>query len=231
VKNGAHLFLIGILCAATIAAEGPAAPVLVELFTSEGCSSCPPADRLLSQLDSQAVVLGFHVDYWDHEGWKDRFSSHAFAERQQVYADRLHAEGPYTPQMVVDGSAEFVGSDAQRAATEISKAAKREKTEIKLTRTPAGLHVEVPGPTANGEVMLALAENTASSDVRAGENKGRVMQHVAPVRSLQRIGAVKRGASFRNDVPLPASAAGQRVVVFIQDAPQGRITGAAMLRP
>src|SRR5262249_52551893 len=107
----------------------PPTPIIVELFTSEGCSSCPPADRLLasmagSPLDAAVVVpLGEHVDYWDDLGWRDRFSSPAFTARQQTYARPLGGEGPYTPQLVIDGRAECVGSDAASARKAIAKAA------------------------------------------------------------------------------------------------------------
>jgi hypothetical protein len=209
-------------------AQTQPAPVVVELFTSEGCSSCPPADRLLQQLDGQAIVLGEHVDYWDHQGWKDRFSSHAFTERQAVYAGRFHLDGPYTPQMVVDGEAQFVGSDARRAAAEIAQAARRAKAEVKLTRTPGSVRVEVEGAPVFGDVILALADEGAVSEVRAGENQGHTLRHVAIVHSLRKIGTVKRGGGFRTDIALPADAAEQRVVVFVQDAGQGRVAGAAV---
>src|ERR1035438_2510664 len=130
------------------------APILVELFTSEGCSSCPPADRLLQRLDSEAIVLSEHVDYWDHQGWKDRFSSHAFTVRQELYARLFGLDSSYTPEMVIDGAAEFNGSDSARAAQEIAKAARRPKAQVVLARTPAGgLRIEVDSAPAPGDVM------------------------------------------------------------------------------
>jgi hypothetical protein len=107
------------------AADPVRRPVLVELFTSEGCSSCPPADRQLQQLDSEVIVLSEHVDYWDRLGWKDKFSSPAFTGRQETYVKQFGIDSPYTPQMVVDGVAQFTGGDTGRAAVEIDKAASR----------------------------------------------------------------------------------------------------------
>ena len=211
------------------AANPERAPVLVELFTSEGCSSCPPADRLLQRLDPQTIVLSEHVDYWDHLGWKDRFSSHAFTLRQEAYAREFGLDSPYTPQMVVDGVAQFTGGDAQRAAAEIAKAAGHSKAEIHLARNGSGARVEIHSSPRAAEIWLAVADNAASSQVAAGENKGHDLSHVAVVRNLRKIGSIKRGGSFSTQVELPPGAAAQRVVVFLQEAGQSSVLGAAML--
>jgi hypothetical protein len=222
--------LLAATCIALSTAAGPTRmPVLVELFTSEGCSSCPPADLLLQELDPRTIVLSEHVDYWDHQGWRDPFSSHAFTERQETYARRFRLEGAYTPQMVVDGAAQFVGNDGRRAADEIAKASRSPRVDPRLQRTAAGIHVEIDDAPGPADVMLALADDAAVSQVAAGENKGRKLHHVAVVRSLRKIGAVKRGASFRGDVALPAGAAAQRIVVFLQESGQSRVSGAALL--
>jgi hypothetical protein len=220
---------IPILLAAAASAQ-TAAPVLVELFTSEGCSDCPPADRLLAHLDAQAIVLSEHVDYWNHLGWKDPFSAALFSRRQETYCAQLAPKGPYTPQMVVDGETEFVGSDAGRAAAAVAKAAKRPKAEIKLNRTAAGLEIEVTAAPSSGDVWMAAADDRDASDVAAGENRGRRLEHVAVVRSLRKLGSVKRGGSFTHLLELPTVGTPQRVVIFVQDGGQGRITGAALWR-
>ena len=214
-------------------AAGPTdrAPVLVELFTSEGCSSCPPADRLLQQLDSRAIVLEEHVDYWDHDGWKDPHSSHEITLRQEDYANRLSKQGPYTPEMVVDGVVEFNGSDGRRAAAEIAKLADKPKAKIQLARQASGLQVNIQDAPASASVILVTAENTAASDVRAGENKGLHMEHVAVVLSLRKLGNVKRGAGFNETVSLPADAARKRLVVFLQTGGTGAVVGAAESGP
>jgi hypothetical protein len=212
-----------------VAANPQRAPVLVELFTSEGCSSCPPADRQLQQLDSQVIVLSEHVDYWDRLGWKDRFSSPAFTERQQAYVREFALDSPYTPQMVVDGVAQFTGGDTRRAAVEIEKAANRPKAAIALARNAEGVKVDVGGSPNAADVWLAMADDSAITKVAAGENKGHTLSHVAVVRSFRKIGSVKRGGAFSRQVELPAGAKGQRVVVFLQEAGQAHVLGAAML--
>src|ERR1044072_3572695 len=141
------LLWTGLLMAVALGAASPADQpleqpkvVLVELFTSEGCSSCPPADALLERLDraqpvagAQIIVLSEHVDYWNHIGWADPYSSPAFSARQQQYARRFRTQGPYTPQMVVDGRTEFVGSDARSAESSIRDAFGQPKVAVRIT--------------------------------------------------------------------------------------------------
>lgn len=227
-----YFALAALACCALRAQTGAAgsrSPILVELFTSEGCSDCPPADHMLAQLDPHVVVLSEHVDYWDHQGWKDRFSSHEYTVRQEDYARRFQIDGPYTPQMVVDGTAQFVGSDAKRAREEINKAAQRAKAQVNLTRAPGGVQIDVEDAPSSAGVFLVLAEDSAASDVAAGENKGRHLVHVAVIKSLRKVGSVKRGAGFSQTVTLPATAAEQRIVVFLQEGTSGPVIGAAEL--
>jgi hypothetical protein len=118
---------------------GPHPPVVVELFTSEGCSSCPPADRLLAEIQEQSrpgaeiIVLSEHVDYWNYIGWRDSFSSKQFSDRQSAYAQTIGSDEVYTPQMVVDGAAAFIGSDVARATQEIARAATVPKRSLNVT--------------------------------------------------------------------------------------------------
>src|SRR5215470_9660542 len=151
--------------------------VLVELFTSEGCSSCPPADKLLGRLRQdlagsgfEVVPLGFHVDYWNSLGWKDRFSSAEFSRRQEQYARALSTEGPYTPEMVVDGATEFVGSDKDRARAAIAQAAAHsQQAEIDLSASTEKLTLKASSAVNGAAVMLAITEDNLSTKVGSGE--------------------------------------------------------------
>jgi hypothetical protein len=225
--------LLAVLGGALVAsgASQPRAPVLVELFTSEGCSSCPPADRLLEYLDPQAIVLSEHVDYWNHDGWKDPFSLPVFTRRQEAYSRRFDLESAYTPEMVVDGETEFNGADGRRALAAISAADRRSKAEVRISRIGAGLLVEVGTPPASADILLILAQDSGTSEVSAGENNGRRLHHVAIVRSIRKIGSVKRGAGFSREIGLPPDAGSGRIVVFLQESDQGRVVGAAMTGP
>ncbi|MGA2037994.1 MAG: DUF1223 domain-containing protein [Bryobacteraceae bacterium] len=225
-------------CALLLAATLPAAaggadraPVLVELFTSEGCSSCPPADQLLERLDPAAVVLSEHVTYWDHEGWRDRFSLDEVTIRQQGYAQRFHLDSPYTPEMVIDGAVEFNGSDARRAADEIGKASILNKAVTRLAWADRGVRIEIDGAPEGDLVFLALADASDSTAVSSGENKGRQLHHVAVCREIRRAGKVPRGGAFSRLIQLPQRARRQRVIVWTQSGDAGAVAGAALLVP
>lgn len=225
-------FVLAILgCGAVLSAQTQStrAPILIELFTSEGCSSCPPADRVLEQLDPRAIVLSEHVDYWDHQGWKDPWSSPEFTRRQEGYARQMGVDGPYTPQMVVDGLAQFNGGDGQRALAEIEKAGRRKKAAVRLSRTDSGLQIDIADAPRSAAVFLVFADDSASSQVSAGENNGRRLHHVAVVRSLKKIASLKRGEAFHKLVEVPAEDRTRRAVVFLQDAALGEVSGAAVL--
>jgi len=211
------------------AAEKVRLPILVELFTSEGCSSCPPADRSLQQLDSRVIVLSEHVDYWNQLGWKDRFSSPEYTQRQEAYVKEFGIDSPYTPQMVVDGAAQFTGGDTSRAAAEIDKVANRPKATIALSRTDKGVQMDIENVPHEADIWLALADESDTTRVGGGENKGRTLVHVAVVRSLKKIGWVKRGGTFSRQIDLPAGSSGKRVVVFLQEPGPARVWGAAVL--
>lgn len=222
-----------------------ASPVLVELFTSEGCSSCPPADAFLQKLDTQPypgaelIVLSEHVDYWNHIGWTDPYSAHAYSERQSAYANHFHIDGPYTPQMVIDGSAEFVGSNSGDAHKALGKAIQAEKIAVtifgvRLENDQIRAHVEagpLPGRSRKADVLFAVALDHAESQVSKGENAGRRLTHVAVLRSLSKLGKAEAGQLFSQDVSVKLDAAadksGLRVIAFVQEPGPGRILGAA----
>ena len=193
--------------------ESSSTPVIVELFTSEGCSSCPPADQLLSRLDKEQsipganiIVLSQHVDYWNQLGWRDPYSSAQFSARQSSYAEAFGRDGVYTPQMVVDGRLEFVGSDTTKAREAITEAASSPKARVQIEITPntetreSGtvqftVRVEdIPAITAGdtAEVLLAITESDLSSSVARGENAGRNLRHTAVVRQLATIGSISK---------------------------------------
>ena len=224
------------------ASSGETTPVLVELFTSEGCSSCPPADTFLRSLDSeqpppgiQFIVLEEHVDYWDDMGWRDPFSSHDLTLRQETYTRRLKVDGPYTPEMVVDGAYEFTGSDRARAGVAFQKAHLLPTISVKISsvKVEAGkllAHIETGASSKTVEVFAAVALEHAVSQVHHGENGGHRLEHVAVVKSLTRIGKIEAGRDYVENVSLDVHSLSQaaRLVVFLQEPGQGKILGAAM---
>jgi hypothetical protein len=228
--------------------DKPLQPVVVELFTSEGCSSCPPADALLLKLDRMQPVPGAlviplseHVDYWDRLGWKDPFSSPVFSRRQEGYGQRFHLDTVYTPQVVIDGTSEALGSDARQVQNAIRQSMIPDKLQVRISpvfqnsRGVPAVHVQVEpsGKSADrgsSQLKVALAESAVVSDVLRGENSGRKLNHVAVVRSLMDLGSLDSAGGFSADLPLTGELKqwnGKRIIVFVQDQHYGRIRGAA----
>jgi hypothetical protein len=246
------LFACMFVSAADASQSNLPAPVLVELFTSEGCSSCPPADALLQQLDSsqpvtgaQLIVLSEHVDYWNYIGWTDPYSSRFFSDRQSAYSDRFGLSSPYTPQMVVDGTTEFVGNDSRLATQAVQKALAQEKVTVRISGisldTPHTLHAHVEAgalpatsKVRKADVYLVVALNRAESQVLHGENGGRRLTHVGVVQSLTKIGSLEMGKNFAQDVRVKLDSktdlTNLRVIAFVQQAGQRQVLGAALQR-
>ena len=228
---------------------GKSSAVLVDLFTSEGWSSCPPADELLSKLDRsegvagvEVIALSEHVDYWNRLGWTDPFSSADFSARQSAYANRFGKDDVYTPQMVVDGREEFVGSNSSRAYQVIKAAARAPKADITISkkpetggRIPLTVRIEnLPGISDGDavEVMLAITESNLRSQVLKGENSGRRLAHTAVVRNLSVLGRIdpEKGV-FETEAEAAVERGWNRdnlkAVVFAQERASRRVIGAA----
>lgn len=224
-------------------------PVVVELFTSQGCSSCPPADRLLAELASDQPVPGAlivplseHVDYWNRLGWTDPFSSSRFSERQRAYAHAAGSRRIYTPQMMVDGRHGFVGSERKEALGHIAKASMEAHADVRLAAcdaTPDCWRVEIEGADRVGEadaigniarVVYAVTESNLEVDVPRGENAGRELSHVAVVRWMDELGSVGSAGTFsgrvRPQMDSDWDRENLRIVVFVQEEESRRILGA-----
>jgi hypothetical protein len=223
-------------------ASGPAQSVLVELFTSEGCSSCPPADAVLADLEAKQPVngaviipLAFHVDYWNNLGWRDPFSTADWTERQRSYARALPDNGVYTPEIVVDGRDSFVGSREGHAQDVIADAAKKPKATLSLTtrenkgaRSIGVTFGALPSGSAATDLVMAITDKHALINVTGGENGGRALDHTAIVRSLRVLGAAAAsGGTF--DAAVDPAWANKRAVVFLQERASRAILGAATL--
>jgi hypothetical protein len=226
-------FLILILAAGL--AHAQRVPVLAELFTSEGCSSCPPADQLLQTFDrlqpvdgARIIVLSEHVDYWDRQGWRDPFSQPLFTSRQQQYASALSSE-VYTPQLVVDGREQVLGNDRAAAQKAIAQAASKPKSPMEVTAVRDGdsavVTVRFDKPLdGRNELWVAIADESARSSVTRGENSGRELTHIAIVRKLQSAGKVK---GTERTLHVRVAPGQSRVIAFLTGG-GGAVTGAGM---
>ena len=242
----------GLPMAATPSSSVARSVVVAELFTSEGCSSCPPADDVLSQFarqrasDVEVLALGEHVDYWDRLGWRDPFSSPAYSSRQSNYDARVfHRNEVYTPQLIIDGRFECVGSDIDGIHHAITQAAAAPKALVEVTIVRAhdrelGVAVRVDVPPAltlreSVDVLVAVAEDNLRSNVQRGENGGRTLRHSAVVRSLTTVWTLSphdRAWSTSASVVLEPEwqPANVRVVSFLQERESRRIVGAGSSR-
>jgi hypothetical protein len=230
---------------------GPAAvPVVAELFTSEGCSSCPPADALLRELATNTatpgvnvIVLSEHVDYWDRLGWRDRFSSPLFSARQADYQARVFRAGEsYTPQLVIDGRTELIGSERTKVLAAIATAAREPKVPVAVAARDVGpgrraeIVAEGVMPTGIGshgpiDLVVAITEDQLVTQVRAGENGGRRLLHSGVVRVLKTASlSLLADRSFRQQTVVPIEkdwdASHLAAVVLLQERAGRRIVGA-----
>jgi len=255
IAGSRFLFLtIAVLLQCQQTEAGGRVPVIVEPFTSEGCSSCPPADELLAELCKTQPVSGveiipmeLHVDYWNELGWADPFSSSRFTERQNTYAGAFGNSRIYTPQMVVDGLAEFVGSNSTRAYEAIRRAAQAPKALVQVmssqegaTKRSVSLSIQIQGLGSvvrddTAEVVLAITEDGLSSKILRGENAGRKLSHTGVVRRFEVIGKVKAGQPDVFSVPATARLEDEwkrehlRAVVWVQECGRKRVVGASSL--
>ncbi|HLY42889.1 MAG TPA: DUF1223 domain-containing protein [Terracidiphilus sp.] len=240
------LFIVGCSTLSAVAQSSQTqqrVPVLIELFTSEGCSDCPPADALLARLDStqfipdaDAIVLSEHVTYWNHDGWRDPFSLDDVDERQRSYVFRFGLKDSYTPQAVIDGSVQMVGNNANAVASAIEQAAKNPKQQIAIENARwenGGAQFSIRSSDNSGDhLVVALAADSARRNVSAGENAGHTLSHVAVMRAMKDFGAkatdghpLHLGGNDLNDksgVQGPV-----RLVAFLVDHKTGRVVAVA----
>src|SRR5437660_5102214 len=229
IKIAALLLSLGLAFAITPAQAGERL-IVVELFTSEGCSSCPPADALLAELAGRpdALALSFHVDYWDRLGWKDPFSSPEATRRQHGYADLLGLATVYTPQMVVDGRWQAVGSDRSEVEQALGSARRsRDGVPLALVIDHGRAQITLGSGGGDGvaaDLLLIGFDRRHVTAVAGGENGGRTLSHVDVVRSIEEIGQFD-GGSRSFEVPIRSSS--DRVAAILQ-ARDGRVLGGAL---
>jgi hypothetical protein len=213
---------------APVVANAAERPVVVELFTSQGCSSCPPADALLIELSRSrrdVLALAFHVTYWDRLGWKDPYSMEAATDRQGIYGRRF-GDGSYTPEIVVDGAASMVGSDRGSVGPAIEQAKRNGRTAaaVNVTKNGEQVSIEIGAGSGNGRILLIGFDHEHTTAVGRGENGGRTLTEANVVRSIRSLGQWSGGAIRLNE-RFPE---GQDVAVVLE-APDGRIIGASRL--
>ncbi len=215
---------------------------LVELFTSEGCSNCPPADEILLSLTDMVRVrslpvytLSFHVDYWNKLGWTDPFSQPLFTQRQIAYADRFHLQSIFTPQMIINGKENFVGSRADLAQDAISDALQKNSTvkinvhSLKRSENEAVFEYTLENARLNWLLEAALVEGHAVSEVNRGENEGRTLQHAHVVRELKSVKLQELQGQITFSLSKLSNAKDSAVIFFLQDPVSLEVVAAAQV--
>ncbi len=257
---GMCLFLAFLLASASwsgthlaTADNTPTTPILVELFTSEGCSSCPPADALLEKMDAlqpipgtQLIVLSEHVDYWNHDGWTDPFSSASITDRQSAYVRALGLKTAFTPQFLVDGTEELQAHNNEQVVQLLQKAASAPKIPMRLVSVsvepgnPAvvrgRIESDVSSEKHKADVYVAIALDHAESQVSRGENSGHHLSHVAVVTELTKVGKLEPGKSLGQDFRIKLKLPGPpgsgpmnlRIVAFDQESGPGKVIGVVL---
>lgn len=214
---------------------------VVELFTSEGCSSCPPADALVARIEKESTdkpvyILAFHVDYWNHGGWIDEFSSGDYSERQKQYAQWLKLPSVYTPQVIVNGRTELVGSEeaslrgAINASLQSPVANELILDKLNFSGSKASFHYLVKGEASSCALLIALIEKNATTKVKRGENAGHTLSHVQIVRKLHSVSLKNKSEGTQSfSLPNNLNADNVELIAFVQNTQDGNITAAAKL--
>ena len=210
---------------------------VLELYTSEGCSSCPPADDILRGIVHQENVfaLAFHVTYWNRLGWTDSFSQKAFDERQYAYSARFQKDGVYTPQLVVNGTEQFVGSRKTQTENAIKKAlAKSSLAQVKLSKTmnnnTLDIHFNLKGDFQNAVLNFALVESNFSTKVIHGENEGRTLKHDNVVRDFQTLNVKNTEGVHKVIISKNWQLTNCSIIAFLQDKTTGQVIGASKMK-
>ena len=229
------------------AQEGSVAPeqriVLVELFTAEGCSSCPPADALLRQVNGSRtsgglLIVGIseHVTYWDQGGWIDPYSSSDYTERQNAYGERFRLDSVYTPQMVINGAEQIVGSDQAALAQALQRQEKEPSrmslriVSLSIAGNKLTMNFSAGGdvPAKGVDVIAVLTDDSDRSNALRGENSGRMLEHVSVARSISRVGKMKAAGERTVEIRIPSSfqaSQGHHLILFAQTPGNGRVLG------
>ena len=225
-----------VFLAGPVGADSSSQPIFAELFTSQGCSSCPEADRIWSDLQgrSDVVALSFNIDYWDYTGWKDTLARHDNTLRQQAYAEGMPSRQVYTPQVIVDGVDDVVGNERSKVISAIETrlaVSKGKRLPVSLSLRGDSVHVSIASRPGVGQASVWVAHTSAAKfvNIKRGENSGHLMKYTNVVRDFEK-SATWSGEALEIDVPAHATADNDGIAVWVQAEKHGQVLGAAQLR-